>query len=113
MNELVDNNPFQDKPYHITWSYELLEVVKFVDFDYINEALIKDGIFLFVIDYYSQTGYHWAAKLGNIKILDLLIKYGRHHNQKDFKGRTPLYLAAFNNNMEMCKFLLANRANPF
>ena len=113
MNELIDNNPFQDKPYHVTGSYEFLEAVKFGNFDYVNEALIKDGIFLFVIDYYGQTGYHWAAKLGNIKMLDLLIKYGRHHNQKDFKGRTPLYLAAFNNKMEMCKFLLANGANPF
>ena len=113
MNELIDNNPFQDKPYHITGSYEFLEAVKFGNFNYVNEALIKDGVFLFVIDYYGQTGYHWAAKLGNIKMLDLLIKFGRHHNQKDFKGRTPLYLAAVNGNMEVVKFLLANGANPF
>jgi hypothetical protein len=113
MNELIENNPFQDKPYHITGSYEFLQAVKFGNFDYVNEALIKNGIFLFVIDYYGQTGYHWAAKLGNIKMLDLLIKVGRHHNQKDFKGRTPLYLAAVNNNKEVCQFLLANGANPF
>ena len=100
MNELIDNNPFQDKPYHVAGSYEFLEAVKFGNFDYVNEALIKYGIFLSVIDYYGQSAYHWAAKLGNIKMLDLLIKYGRHHNQKDFKGRIPLYLVAFNNNME-------------
>ena len=46
-------------------------------------------------------------------MLDLLIKYGRHQNQKDFKGRTPLYLAAVNNNLETCLFLLSNGANPF
>ena len=46
-------------------------------------------------------------------MLDILIKFGKHHNQKDFKGRTPLYLAAANNNMEICKYLLANGANPF
>ena len=113
MNELIENNPFQDKPYHISGSYEFIEAVKFGNFNYVNDALINDGIYLFVIDYYGQTGYHWAAKLGNIKILDLLIKFGRHHNQKDFKGRTPLYLAAMNNNMEVCKYLLSNGANPF
>ena len=113
MNELIDNNPFQDKPYHISGSYEFIEAVKFGNYEYVNDALINDGIFLFVIDYYGQTGYHWAAKLGNIKMLDILIKFGRHHNQKDFKGRTPLYLAAVNNNMEVCKYLLANGANPF
>ena len=113
INELIDNNPFQDKAYHIARSYEFIDAVKFGNFDYVNEALTKDGKYLFVIDYYGQTGYHWAAKLGNIKMLDLLIKYGRHQNQKDFKGRTPLYLAAVNNNLETCLFLLSNGANPF
>ena len=113
MNELIDNNPFQDKPYEISGSYEFIEAVKFGNYNYVNDALTKDNIFLFCIDYYGQTGYHWAAKLGNIKMLDLLIQFGRHHNQKDFKGRTPLYLAAFNNKIEVCKYLLANGANPF
>ena len=113
MNELIDNNPFQDKPYCYSGSYEFIEAVKFGNYDYVKKVLLADGIYLFVIDYYGQTGYHWAAKLGNIKMLDLLITFGRHHNQKDFKGRTPLYLAAVNNNIEVCKFLLSNGANPF
>jgi len=113
INELIENNPFQDKPYEKSGSYEFIEAVKFGNYDYVNEALIKDNNFLFVIDYFGQTGYHWAAKLGNIKMLNILINFGRHHNQKDFKGRTPLYLAAVNNNKEVCKFLLDNGANPF
>jgi ankyrin repeat protein len=113
INELIENNPFQDKPYDKSGSYEFIEAVKFGNYDYVNEALIKHNHFLFVIDYFGQTGYHWAAKLGNIKMLNILINFGRHHNQKDFKGRTPLYLAAVNNNKEVCKFLLDNGANPF
>jgi hypothetical protein len=113
INELIENNPFQDKPYNKSGSYEFIEAVKFGNYDYVNEALIKHNHFLFVIDYFGQTGYHWAAKLGNIKMLNILINFGRHHNQKDFKGRTPLYLAAVNNNKEICKFLLDNGANPF
>ena len=113
LNELIDDNPFQEKPYLFPGSYEFIEAVKFGNLNYVKEALLNDGIFLFVIDYFGQTGYHWAAKLGNINMLDILIKFGRHHNQKDFKGRTPLYLAAVNNNMEICKYLLTNGANPF
>ena len=44
-------------------------------------------------------------------MLLILLDYGKHHNQKDFKGRTPLYLAAVNNNREMCDLLLKYKAN--
>ena len=45
--------------------------------------------------------------------MEILISFGKHHNIKDFKGRTPIYLAAVNNNKEMCKYLLDNYANPY
>ena len=44
-------------------------------------------------------------------MLRILLDYGKHHNQKDFKGRTPLYLAAVNNNREVCDLLLRHKAN--
>ena len=75
--------------------------------------LEKNIKLLFSIDYFGQTAYHWAAKFSDIKMMKILISFGKHHNQKDFKGRTPLYLAAFNNNKDMCKFLLENNANLF
>ena len=109
--ELLIHNPFQKKPYEIPKGFEFLEAVKFNNYKYIIDALQFSNDFLFVFDYFGQTCYHWAAKLGNIKMLKLLIEYGRHHNQKDFKGRTPLYLAAVNNNREVCDFLLKNKAN--
>ena len=68
--------------------------------------LNKDIILLFTIDYFGQTAYHWAAKFNDIKMMEILISYGKHHNQKDFKGRTPIYL-------DMCKYLLDNNANLF
>lgn len=109
--ELLSHNPFQNKPYQISKGYEFLEAVKFQNYDYVREALAKSNDFLFVIDYYGQTCYHWAAKLGNVKMLQLLIDNGKHLNQKDFKGRTPLYIAAYNNNKEICDLLLRNRGN--
>ena len=109
--ELLQHDPFQKKPYQISQGYEFLEAVKFKNYEFVKEALQASNDYLFVFDYYGQTCYHWAAKLGNIKMLRILLDYGKHHNQKDFKGRTPLYLAAVNNNREVCDLLLRNKAN--
>ena len=109
--ELIKHNPFQTKPYQIPKGYEFLQAVKFKNYQFVKEALQASTDYLFVFDYYGQTCYHWAAKLGNIKMLLLLLDYGKYHNQKDFKGRTPLYLAAVNNNREICDLLLKYKAN--
>ena len=109
--EFLQNNPFQKRPYQIQKGFEFLEAVKFNNYQYVFDALQASKDFLFVFDYFGQTCYHWAAKLGNIKMLKILLEYGKHHNQKDFKGRTPLYLAAMNNNKEICAFLIKNKAN--
>ena len=109
--EYLENNPFQEKPYQIPKSFEFIKAVKFKDYKFVREALHHSSSYLFCFDYYGQTCYHWAAKLGYIPMLTLLIDYGKHHNQKDFKGRTPLYLAAVNNDRNVCEMLVRNRAN--
>ncbi len=111
--ELIDNNPFQSKPYSIPGSQEFLRAVKFNKYEYVKNILKYNNKLLFAIDYFGQTAYHWAAKFSDIKMMKILISFGKHHNQKDFKGRTPIYLAAFYNNKDMCKFLLENNANLF
>ena len=113
LNEIVENNPFQAKPYLLKESEEFIKATKFSEYEKVQDMLKKDNKLLFSIDYMGQTPYHWAAKLGDIKMMEILISFGKHHNQKDFKGRTPIYLAAVNNNKEMCKYLLNNYANPF
>jgi hypothetical protein len=109
--EIAQHNPFQRKPYEISKGDKFIKAVMFQQYDNVREALQTSRDFLFVFDYFGQTGYHWAAKLGNIKMLSILLDYGKYHNQRDFKGRTPLYLAAVNNNKEVCEFLLRRGAN--
>ena len=113
MNELINNNPFQTKPLLIPGSEEFLHAVKFNKYQCVKGMLKNNNKLLFAIDYFGQTAYHWAAKFSDIKMMEILISFGMHHNQKDFKGRTPLYLAAINNKKDMCKYLLKNHANPF
>ena len=113
ISELIDNNPFQSKPYSIPGSQEFLRAVKFNKYEYVKNILKYNNKLLFAIDYFGQTAYHWAAKFNDIKMMQILLSFGMHHNQKDFKGRTPIYLAAANNKEDMCKFLLENHANIF
>ena len=110
--ECIKHDPFQKKPYQISKSFEFLNAVKFKNYEYIHEALNFSKSYLFCFDYFGQTCYHWAAKLSNIKMLQILIEYGKHINQRDFRGRTPLYLAAFNNDKTVCEILIKNKANP-
>jgi len=113
LDELLRNNPFQSIPYELSNSYDFILAVKFKCYEYVTEALQSSKKYLFSFDYFGQTGYHWAAKLGDLKMLKLLLEFGLYHNQKDFKGRTPLYLAALNNHKEICNFLLINNGNIF
>ena len=113
MAELIENNPFQTKPFLLPGSREFLQAVKFNNYEFVKSLLKKNVNYLFTIDYFGQTAYHWAAKFSDYKMMEILLSFGKHHNQKDFKGRTPIYLAAINNNKDMCDYLLKNGANPF
>lgn len=111
LNDYIQRNPFQSKPYQIPKSFEFLTAVKFKNYQFVMEALQYSNDYLFCFDYFGQTGYHWAAKLGNMRMLAILMDNGKYHNQKDFQGRTPLYLAAVNNDKNICEMLVRNKAN--
>lgn len=53
-----------------------------------------------------------AAKLGDINLVNLLLKYKANVNQQDIEGNTPLMIAIINNQIETVKILLDNGANP-
>lgn len=74
---------------------------------------MRDRKYLFVIDYFYQTAYHWAAKRGYTSMLIKLIEAGPHMNQIDLNYRTPLWHAAKNNHYKTCETLLQKMANPF
>jgi ankyrin repeat protein len=73
----------------------------------------NDKNFLFEVDYFHQTPLHWAAKRGYNDLLSFLIqKEPSLINTYDHNKRTPLFLAAKNNQLSMCQLLLNKQANP-
>ncbi len=57
---------------------------------------------------YEPTGYtplHEAAKFGHVDILNILLEYGADVNLRTVNSRSPLYLAVYNNNVEIIDIL--------
>ena len=113
LNQMAEDDQFQYQAYMLPKSYEFFTSVKFKNYDYVIQALNTNKRYLFSIDYFGQTAYHWAAKLGDLKMLKILIDYGPYLNIKDFKGRTPLYIAVINNHKDICRYLLSKGGNVY
>lgn len=60
-----------------------------------------------------MTPLHWACKRGNINIVSLLIQYKSDLDAYDLQGRTALWFAINENNIELVKLLLYNKASPW
>ena len=52
-----------------------------------------------------------AARLGNIEVLEELVRQEADLNVQDEKGFSPLIIACYNNKYEAVEFLLDNGAN--
>lgn len=59
----------------------------------------------------GRTPLHFAARIGNIKCIQLLIQYGANINQQDFDGQTCLHLCARLNHVPAVKYLLSMGIN--
>jgi len=79
----------------------------------VKQALEKNIRYLYQFDYFRQTPFHWASKLGYEKMLELFLKYSKRLNIYDKNLRTPLYIAALNNQKKCVEMLLEKGGNPF
>lgn len=113
MKSLVINKLIIFILYKNSVSTEFFEAVKFNDYVKVENFVTKDKRFLFCVDYYNQTAYHWAAKRGYTEMMKILTKNGTCINQTDNNYRTPLWHAAKNNHYPACQILLEEVANPF
>lgn len=112
IEEFTRRNPFQQKPYQVDRAIDFFDAVKFDKPRAVDNFLKNNKDYLFCYDFFRQTAYHWAAKRGHLRVLSLLLQYGKHCNQLDINHRTPLYLAAASNQYKVCMMLVDNGGNP-
>ena len=113
MRDFLEKNPFPKKPFEIRDSEEFFDYVKFNNYELVCQALDKSIKYLYQYDYFRQTPIHWVAKLGYVKMLELFLRYTKRINIYDKDLRTPLYIAALNNQKRCVELLLEKGGNPF
>ena len=109
----IKKYPFPSKPFEIRGSEEFFEAIKFNNCKLVEQALELNPEYANQYDYMKQTPFHWAVKLGYDDILTILLKYSKFCNIYDKKNRTPLYLAALNNQKKCVEILLEKGGNPY
>jgi ankyrin repeat protein len=113
LRDYLDKNPFPQRPFELRGSEEFFDYVKFNNIELVEQAIDKNPRYLFQYDYFKQTAFHWAAKLGYEKMLEMFLRYTRRCNTYDKNMRTPLYIAALNNQKKCVELLLDKGGNPF
>jgi hypothetical protein len=74
--------------------------------------LLNRGADVNEIDEYGFRPLVQAAIMEKNEVAQLLLDYGADVDQEDGTGRTALHWAVENNNLPLCKLLLAHKANP-
>ena len=113
VRDYLEKNPFPQRPFELKGSEEFMDYVKFNNFEMVSQALDKSIKYLYQYDYFQQTAFHWAAKLGYERMLEMFLTFSKRCNIYDKKMRTPLYLAAMNNPKRCVELLLNRGGNPF
>ena len=113
VRDYLEKNPFPQSPFELKGSEEFMDYVKFNNFEMVSQALDKSIKYLYQYDYFQQTAFHWAAKLGYERMLEMFLTFSKRCNIYDKKMRTPLYLAAMNNQKRCVELLLNRGGNPF
>lgn len=95
----------QHKPtlLHLCAYYGACECLKLI----ITTSSIRS--YINVVDGKGRTAAHFAAYGGQISTLMILEEYGFKLNQKDRKGKTPIYTAVKYNHPTLVNYLLVNR----
>lgn len=73
----------------------------------------KNKFLLYDIDHSGMTPLMRAVKRGHYELVELLIKSGSFVDHEDFLGRTALYFALLNQQQDILRLLLMNKAYPW
>ena len=72
VKEYLSSKIFPSRPFELRGSEEFIDAVKFNNMDIVKQGLRKSPNYLNQFDYFRQTPFHWAAKLGYDEMLNKL-----------------------------------------
>ena len=104
-------------PYGQPKSVEFLTACKEGNLELVIALLETNKWLVHVYDISGQTGLHWAIKRKQDNIATLLIQNGLYVDVTDFViptqiGRSPLFIAVKNEDIQMVTFLISKKAFP-
>jgi hypothetical protein len=77
------------------------------------KSLLEFGVSVQIKDEEGKTALHLAAEQNHIRIVKLLLKFGRARpDVRDAQGRTPLHIAAERNLKTISKMLMNHGGDP-
>lgn len=113
LKEAFFGKVFSKVPFEKANSYEFLKSIKMEKLHQCNKLLQNNKYLVYDFDDVHMTGLHWAAKMNNIRMCQLLLSHGADIASLDLIGRTPLYHAATNGNVQSVQLLLYHKADPW
>lgn len=113
VGEIFKEEIFSTKPYRREKSAEFFKLIKEGELRGICELLDRDKYLVHDTDLVGLSGLHWAVKRKFYNIASELIERNANPNARDTTGKTPLIIACANNDVQMVRLLIVNRANPF
>lgn len=61
----------------------------------------------------GKTSLHFAVAAKQTNVIEFFIEQNFDVNAQDIRGRTPLHIAAYNNDISSIRILLENGSSPF
>ncbi|CAD8063507.1 unnamed protein product [Paramecium sonneborni] len=112
LEDVVNNQVFPTQAYERPNSVEFFRYVKADNIKEI-ESMLRDCRFhVYDRDNQQKTAMHHAVSINSIEAINLLVENGADLDARDMMGRSPLHIAAKNNNCDTVRTLLVYQANP-
>lgn len=86
---------------------ELISAISSKNFERAKSMILNDEQ-IFLLDSKKRSALHYAARIGNLELVRLLVEKGANVNEKDIFSQTPLMLSI---SEEISDFLIANGTN--
>lgn len=106
IEDMMTTKPFPTKPYEREHSELFIKAVKKGNMKTVTELLGLSKYLVFAFDWTHLTALHWAAKRGNLQMLEYLIDCKSDLEAEDDMERTALFYAVTLNHIDCCLALV-------